>query len=298
MNVYPLFGLLIFVALSSVLIKLITNNLPRAKALFVQYLFAALFISLFWLFSDGSLPSARVFLTIAGGLAFLNYLGAYCLWSAYKIDMGRTSLFFPWVGLLAIALYCIFLDEHKNLKPLAIIGVCLHIVALYLFYAGRAVEKKFHTFSQKVWNKEENFWKWLLFTLGMVVLNGLIVFWMKVLSFDVSKTHFLLCWYVGTLVFSSFVLFFEKEKTEPSKRKLFYFLPLLSLTILLGLTSLYWAFQLNSGSLVVSFNALNLTFVPILASWFFFGEKKGLNKIELMGFLCGAVAATLIILSH
>lgn len=296
MNVYPLIGLVVFVALSSALVKLIANNLPRVKALFVQYLFAALFISLFWLVFDRSLPSARVFLTIAGGLAFLNYLGAYCQWSAYKINMGRTSLFFPWVGLLAIALFWIFLDEYKNIKPVALIGVCLHVVAMYLFYAGRAAQKKKE--NNKGGDKGDNFGKWLFFTLGMVVCHGLLSFWAEILSSDVPKTQFLLCWYLGSFVFSSFALFFEKEKTEPSKRKLFYFVPLLSLAIMLALVSWYWAFQLNSGTLVVSFNALNLTFVPVLIGWLLFGERKGLNRIELTGFLCGIVAAILIISSH
>lgn len=296
MNAYPLFGLLVFVALTSSLIKLIANNLPRVKALFAQYLFCALFVFLFWLFFDRSLPSVNLFLAIAGGMALLNYLGAYCQWSAYKIDMSRTSLFFPWVGLLAIALFCIFLDEYKNLKPAALIGVGLHVVAIYLFYMGRTKEKKKE--NNRMGNKGDNFKKWLFFTLGMVILTGLLNFWTEVLAFSVPKTQFLLCWYFGSFVFSSLALFFQKEKTEPSKVKLFYFVPLLSLAIVMALACWYWAFQLNSGTLVVSFQALNLTFIPVLIGWLVFGERKGLNRVELSGFLCGIIAAILIILSH
>jgi len=294
MNILPLLGLIFFTAFCSYLIKLFADNLEKAKALFAQYLFCAFFIFLFWLFFDRTLPPLKVFLIISGGLALINYLSSYFLWSAYKIKMGRTALYLPWSGLIAIALYFIFLNEYQGLGILALVGVFLYLAATGLFYLGQRKKEKNNI---KTKSTKNNFWPWFFLVLAMVILGGLIVFFIKILSFNITRTHFLLSWYFGNFIFSSLALTFTKEKIKPIKKKLFYLMPLLSLGIVLNMACFYWAFQLNTGTLVVAFNTLNSVIIPLLVGWLFFNEKKGLNKLELSGFISGTIAAVLIIWS-
>lgn len=291
MNVLPFFFMLIFTALSCTLVKLFTNTLPLKTALCAQYFFSSLFIFLFWAVVDRTHISPQVFCAVGLGLASLNYLGAYCLWEAYKINVSRTTLFFPWISVVTIVLCWIFLNEYKNLNPVVIVGVSLHLVAIWLFRAGQKSKNK----SEK---SQDNLKKWLFFTLVLVATNAVVNFLMKRVSSDVPKTQFLFAWYSGSFFFSLPALFFEKEKADPQKRKFYFFIPILSLIILVNLASLYWAYQLNPGSTVISFHALINTFTPAVIGWCIFGERKGVSKAELWGFVCGIAAALLIIAAH
>lgn len=292
MNILPLFLMTFFVAVGSAIIKIVADRLPRTVALFVQYFFCAIYVFAFWIFSDRSAFSASAFFFIALAMGILNYAGAYCQWAAYRINMARTSLFSPLIGVLTIAFFWIFLREYKHLSVLALVGVVLHLAAIWIFLSGRKRNQA---------ERIEGAAKWFFFTVVMVASFGILNFLMKVLSRDVAITHFLFYWYVGTFTFSALFLSADRGLNAGSlckQKKAFFLIPLLSLSVLGALAALYWAFQTNSGTLVASYSALNSTFVPVIVGWMFFKEAKGISRREVCGLACGVVAATLIIAFH
>ncbi|MDD2731687.1 MAG: hypothetical protein PHI53_00635 [Candidatus Pacebacteria bacterium] len=204
--------------------------------------------------------------------------------------MSRTSLFLPLTSLFAAILYCIFLQEYEHLSFLAILGFIFHLVAIWLFKIGQNKGNR---------EKDNAYGKWLLLTTILVIDNALIYFFIKLLSFDIPKIHFLVFWYSGCLFYFSLTFIFKKEgQIEPLRKKLFLLIPLISLLTIFNLLCQYWAFQLNSGTTTVSFIALNSTFVPVVVGWIVFKEGKNISKIEIIGFLCGIAAAILIITSY
>ena len=291
MNLLPLFLMTFFLAVCTATIKILSDKVPRTVALFVQYFFCAVYMVAFWILFDRTMLSAKEFFVIALGVSSVNYIGAYCQWAAYK-NMARTSLFSPLSGVLTIVLFWIFLKEYQYLSNWALVGVGLHLVAIWMFLSAK---KEVQT------AKSGSIKSWLFFMAGMVIFTGILHFMMKVLSKDVPETHFLLCWYCGTFGFSAF-FFFANRKANVNyllrREKVFWLLPVCSLGIVGYLAAQYWAFQTNSGTLVASYSALNSTFVPVITGWAFFKEAKAISRREIAGLACGVVAAVLIIASH
>jgi len=267
-------------------IKLVADKLPNAKAIFLQYLFCACFVVLYWLFFDKSRIYAEDFL-IVGMVGIVNAWGTYCQWRAIKINLSKTSLFNPLSDVLTVILAVLILNEIASWNLLFGSGIVLCFVAVWLFS------------SQKT-ESNNNAKNWLLFTAGMVLIFGITTFLMKVFSStaEIPSTQFLMFWYIGAFAGSIPVFYFEKNnKVNQSERKWILLIPFVSLVILGSLATSYWMFRLTEASRVVPFQSMGGAFLPILIGWFIFKERKGLSKKEIVAFLVGLIGAIFIIFS-
>lgn len=272
---------IIFYLIAWILIKLVVGKFPVIKALIFQFLLCLLIIY-FYQLAKGELRFSKDFFFVAP-LGFLVAFGAFWQWQAIKLSLSKTSLFLPLADVLTVALAGLFLSEFAQWSLTILAGVIFCFLAVFLFQDWK--------------KKEENQKRWLFFTLLMIGIFGTAAFLMKVFSFDVPRGEFLTYWYTGTFLGSFVIFLFVKEKGFEKADKLFYLIPLLSLAVLGQLATYYWAFELAPASQVVPVRSVGITFLPVLAGWFIFKERKGLSRKEILAFLMGIAGALLIILA-
>lgn len=272
--------------------KKVIDLLPMVRATFVRYVFCWFLVIGFWLAFDGNPFPLAVFLAVGLGIGLLNFIGVLCEWTAFRVNMSRTALFLPLVSLVSAALFCIFLGEYQNLRPVALLGFCLHLAAIYLFYLGKTKHRP---------KEAKTFRNWMWLTVTLIAANSLIYFFLKIASVNVFSTYFLVSWYSGMLLFSfsAFVVGREPKKEEVKEfNRTWFLVPVVSLLTVLYLASQYWAFQKNPGINATAFTALDSAFTPVVVGWLFAGEGKNLSKTEIAGFLCGIAAVMLIVSAH
>lgn len=275
---------LLFWSTTQILTKSIVNRFPRSKALIAQYLISFIFISTYSLFTGlVSIDRSFLLISIAG---FLSSIGGYFQWRAYKISLSKTGLFMPMMHIIAALLAAIFLKErllYTNSE--LVIGVLFTFIASFLFLKKRFKEKEVLDLN------------WLLSVSGMVLFTGITLFLMKVFSFSISRTQFLVYWYFGTVIGSAIPLWFGRHDQNKLFQKGFWKIPLASVGTLGTLLTLYWAFQIAPATIVLPIQAFGTAFIPVILGFVIFKERKILTKYEKIGFLFGAIGVLFIILS-
>ncbi len=271
---------ILFYLIVWIFIKLTVRKFPIGKSLLLQFFFCALIIYTYQ-FITGGLHFSREFFFVAP-VGFLVAFGAFWQWQAIKLNMSKTSLFLPLADVLTIILAGFLLGESNQWGLKFLTGALLCFSAVFLFQNWK--------------KKEEEQKKWLFFILLMVVIFGTAAFLMKVFSFNIPKQEFLTYWYTGAFFGSLIIFIFTKKDSAEKTGKLFFLIPLLGLAVLGQLATYYWAFELAAASQVVPVRSAAITFLPVLAGWFIFKERKGLSKKEVLAFLIGIIGALLIIL--
>lgn len=279
-------GILVLVNTASVVLtKVAADKLPkeRAKGIFWQYLFCGLLATGYALISGKMTWTPALFLV--GGVGLVNTFGNYCQWQASGLSLSKTTLFFPLMEVVSIAMALVFLGEKMFWNTQLIAGAGLCFLAMGLLRLPKN-------------NTKGNLGgKWFLFILGMVLIGGVDVFLIKVFASNVPRENFLMAWYIGAFVGSFPIAGMTKQNPfRISGKTLLVVLPV-SLAILGALFVLYWTYQLGGPvSLVLPIRGLAITVVPILVGWWLFKERKGFTKTEWLGFSVGIAGAILVLL--
>lgn len=285
---FTLFILIIINICSITLVKIVSERVSKKSlGVFYQYLFCAIIATLYFLFfGNGDIGLA---ITLILGIGFLVGFGNYFQWRASELSLSKTALFFPLIQIIPITLAIIFLGEANlwNLKLIS--GVGLSFLAIWIFQASGGEKNK----RKEILNK-----KWFFFTGFMIIIFGLTDFLAKLFSFTLPREVFLMGWYNGAFLSSLVILALEKQKIVKIPLKTIFLILFLSISISATVFFLYWTYQLGGQiGLVVPLRYLFITLIPVTLGWFIFKERKGLSKIEWLGFLTGIAGAALILLS-
>lgn len=265
-----------------ILMKLSADQLPKAKALGLQY-FCSMVLAWIIVFFSRKIMFQPEFLWIAlaGGI---TAIGAYFQWQAYSINLSKTTVLAPLGDIVTLVLAALFLGEialYQNIFVLG--GVLLLLCSSFLFtYHGNKSQERVEM-------------KWLGATLLMVFIFGIGTFVVKLFSFTVPTSTFLSYWYGGGLLGSLVVLIFRREPTQPLFQKGVWKVPLLSIGILGSLATFHWAFQYAPAGLVVPIITFFLTLLTIFSGLFIFRERRRLRRAEYLGFGIGTIGITLLV---
>jgi len=265
------------------LTKTYLKKLPVARAAALSFFCCLLIVATYNLiFGEFRFETTFLFIILVG---FFNGLGAYFFRQAYKHSLSKTVLFLPLSGVITVALAAIFLGENRIYNAGTILGVFLLFSAAFSL-SRRSPEKRESTEA-----------KWLLFTLGMVVIVGVALFVMKFFSFTLPRSTFLLYWYSGSFLGLLSISWFERKDPRTLFQRITWRVILSSFGIVASLTMVYWAFQLAPTGLVEPIRYFGITFLPLPVGWYIFKEKKTLTNLQKFGFILGIIGAALIILS-
>lgn len=270
-----------------ILTRYLAPNLPAAKSTAVRFFVAALIIIGYNLFL-GDFQFEKKLLSISL-IGVVNAFGAYCLWLAYRYSLSKTVLFLPLSGVITIGLAAIFLDETKIYNIGIFLGVIMLFVAAFLL--SRTTNQVNQTTEGKM-----NI-KWLLAVTGVVLIVGVTIFLMKYFSLTIPSATFFIYWYSGSFLGVLPIIWFDRKDERKLFQKAAWWLPLSSIGIVGNLVMVYWAFQLAPVGYVEPIRYFGLAFLPILPGWFIFKEKKGLTKMQILGFILGAIGISLVILN-
>lgn len=274
-----------FWSFTQIILKSIVDKLPRSKALIAQYIISFFLILFYAIFTEQIQIEKDFFIITFAG--FLSSVGAYFQWRAYKVSLSKTGLFMPFMNIIAALLAVIFLKEkflYSNAE--FVLGVIFSFVASFLLVKKRSNDK------------DKLDLEWLFSVFGMVTFTGVTLFLMKVFSFSISRTLFLIYWYLGTILGSAIFLWLGRHDKNKLFQKGFWKVPLASIGTLGTLAALYWAFQIAPAAIVLPLQAFGTAFIPVILGLAIFKERKILTKYEIIGFLLGAIGVVLIILSR
>jgi drug/metabolite transporter (DMT)-like permease len=263
--------------------KRIVDKLPRGKALALFYFFGALIMWLYVLIFGGLTFEKSLLLIVPVG--FLNAMGAYFQWRAYEFSFSKTVLFIPLSAVVTIVLAAIFLGEAAIYNLWMITGIILLISATYLLK-----EPAKNSEQEKI-----NF-KWLLFVLGFVFIFGTTVFIMKIFSStDVSQKTFLLYWYSSSVLGTLPILWLERKDKRKVFTKTAWLIPFSSIFLVGSWALVYLAVSLAPLGVVEPIRRFGMSVLPIPVGWFLYKEKRNLSKLQVLGFIIGALGAFLVI---
>ncbi len=270
---------------SVILTKVAADKLPkeRAKGIFWQYLFCGVLATGYVLVSGKMTWTPVLFLV--GGVGLVNAFGNYCQWQASGLSLSKTTLFFPLMEVVTIALAMVFLQETAlwNIQLITGAGLCFLAMGLFRLSKDNA--------------RGSLGSRWFLFILGMILIFGVAGFLVKVFAFNLPRENFLMAWYIGAWIGSWPIAGMKKQNPFRISGKTLLVVFPVSLAILGALLTLYWTYQLGGPvSLVLPIRGLAITIIPILVGWWLFKEKKGLGKLEWAGFLTGIIGAIIVLL--
>ncbi|MBI2644209.1 MAG: hypothetical protein HYW95_01715 [Candidatus Wildermuthbacteria bacterium] len=272
-----------------ILMKSVADELPRAKALAVQFLCAAILGWAIALFMR-DIRLERELLIIVG-VGFINAFGAFAQWEAIGISLSKTAILYPLSGVLTAALAALFLKEAELYANSWLVGgVLLLFVAAFLLNLGKK-NKKSKEASDEIPAKKRVI-KWAIAIAAMVAIFGIVQFMMKAFAVDgIGKVAFISHWYSGAFLGSLGILAIAALRKQKDQRKFFgehtWKLPLLATFIFLNLGATYWAFQVAPAGVVAPLFNFAQAVLPIGIGLLIFHERKGLKISHTLGFLLG-----------
>lgn len=271
-------------ATAVILIKLSTNKLPRAQAISFQFFCCFLIVAAYRMYSRRQFSSPNSVYLLIMAMGVVNSFGAYCQWRAVAISQSRTAFFDPLSEIVSVGLAIVLLNEIAEWNAFLAAGVFISILAAYVLISGKEKEDE-----KKVTKK------WLGWAIGMVIIFGVTTFLMKVVSFKLERSEFLVFWYLGSFMGSWILLYAEKQNPFSYPGKLILIVPILSFAIVGNLATEYWGFQLTEASRVLPFRSSAERFIPVFVGLFLFSERKHMRTWqEKIAFALSMIAAVLI----
>jgi uncharacterized membrane protein len=134
---------------------------------------------------------------------------------------------------------------------------------------------------------------WLVYALLGMVLQGSILFTVKLFSFQTHPLIILLYQYIGSVIVVFIYLLIKKVKLKLSKKNLL--LTFLSgLLVSTGLSFYYLAIGLGETSRVIPLHNIGVTLLPAILGFTLLKEK--INKKVIIGLLCSLISILLLTL--
>lgn len=128
---------------------------------------------------------------------------------------------------------------------------------------------------------------WLLFSLLAMVIQGMVLFIVKVFSLGVHPLIILLYQYLGSVVgVSSYLLY--KGLTPKLGKKAVSLALLSGFLVSTGLSFYYMAISLTSASRIVPLHNVGITLIPSLLGFVFLKEK--VNKRVIIGLIFSIIS--------
>ncbi|MFA5405875.1 MAG: EamA family transporter [Candidatus Nanoarchaeia archaeon] len=133
--------------------------------------------------------------------------------------------------------------------------------------------------------------EWLKYVLLALLIQGTVVFFVKLLSLTINPLSILLAQYVGALI--STVIYLSVKRVKPSVNKREALLAVLSGFLLAtGLSFYYTAISLGSVSVVTPIQSVGVSLVPVLLAIIFLKER--LTKRLVIGLVCSLAGIILL----
>ena len=286
---------IVTVGLANALQKPIAAKNGREERFMVQYVTAAvsgvLLAIYFGTFSFNWAVGA------AFALGVLNSTGAYCQWRATGLSLSRYGLFAWGKDFVAMGLGAYFLAEIVYLNDMMVAGIAV-VFASVICFAWRDSQRKAVMHGEAGSRPPPVFYLWLAAT---AIIFGTFICLMRALALkDVMSPGDYLCGqYLGALCVATVILLGKKSVRGLERLTLrdlrFGIASAIVIVAAQGLH--YWSLLLAP---VISTQPIFLIAETVLPVWIgvmWFGEGKGLTKLDVLLFVLGVVGAILIALS-
>ncbi|PIU62183.1 hypothetical protein COS83_02830 [archaeon CG07_land_8_20_14_0_80_38_8] len=127
---------------------------------------------------------------------------------------------------------------------------------------------------------------WLIYSLLAMIIQGVVLFLVKLFSFNVHPFIILLYQYIGSIILMLVYLLLKKISFRVKRKQLF---PLLFSGFLVstGLAFYYLALGLETASRVVPLHNVGITVLPVLLAVLFLKEKMDWKKF--IGIACSII---------
>ena len=265
-------------------LKHISDKLSIPKALLLQYLGAAVIVTIYAVIS-GNLEFSTAFYIVAV-IGFFQVWNAYFQWKAYKYSLSKSVLLFPLAGVIAVVLAAIFLGENKIYDGWLIAGSAL------LF--ASAVLLSFQEFGKG----EKVGLRWLLYATAAISIVGVVIFMLKKFANDdIPHETFLFYYYNASLLGASVIAFIRRKEGGVILDKKALIIPVASVGIVINLATTYWIFKLVEAGVIVPIMESLVAILTLAVGLFVFKEIKNVNKLHVVGFALGIIGAGLVIFS-
>jgi len=132
---------------------------------------------------------------------------------------------------------------------------------------------------------------WIHYTLIAMVLQGAILFTVKLFSFQTNPLIVLLYQYVGSVIVLFFYILIKKISFKINFKELLWVF-LSGFLVSTGLSFYYLAIGLGEASKVIPIHNVGITLFPALLGFFFLKEK--VTKKTILGIICSIVCVILL----
>lgn len=119
---------------------------------------------------------------------------------------------------------------------------------------------------------------WVIYALLAMLLQGLVLFTVKVFSFQTHPLVVLLYQYIGSLIVLLAYLLIKKINFKLKKKELFWVL-LSGFLISTGLSFYYLAIGLGEASKVIPLHNVGITLIPAILGFTLLKEKLNMRTI-------------------
>lgn len=264
------------------LIKIFSDRTAqRAAGVAYQYFWcAALSLAYGFVWNDSRLVTFKFSVFIAG---FAGAFANYFFWKANHLNVTKTSLFLPLSDILTVVLALIFLGEGRELHFLQAAGIVLCFLSMFLFHYQK--------------NSEKAGLEWLWVITGLVVIQGIVSFFLKIFSEEVSHEAFLANWYVGGFLGAVFLSTLLRESLFSIRFSKVLFLFPLGLSIVVSLLALYRSLELGGlVTIVFPVKDMGSALLSIFLGLVVFQEFRKFKKQEYLAFALGILGVFFIFL--
>lgn len=134
---------------------------------------------------------------------------------------------------------------------------------------------------------------WFRYVLLAMLIQGTVLFLVKLLSFSTNPLTVLLYQYIGSLITLSAYLVIKKSGFKV-ERKYVKRVLLSGFLVSTGLSFLYLGIGLMRASIVAPIHSVGLTLLPALLGFAYLKEKA--SKRVLIGILCSVLSIILLIM--
>lgn len=133
--------------------------------------------------------------------------------------------------------------------------------------------------------------KWFIYSFIAMVLEGTLLFIVKLLSLDTSLLTVLLFQYVGSLICTVVYLTIRRVKIKVKPAELIRIL-LSGFMVTTGFSFYYTAISMAPASIVVPLHNVGLTLLPSTLAFVFLREK--INARVIIGIVCAVLCIILL----
>ena len=132
---------------------------------------------------------------------------------------------------------------------------------------------------------------WFFYAFIAMLIQGLVLFIVKLLSSSVHPLTILFFQYIGSLIAMGLYLIYKRISFKIPKKQLGIVL-FSGFLVSTGLSFYYLSIGLQNASIVVPLHNIGITLIPVILAFAFLKEKS--NKRTLIGIVCSIICIILL----